>query len=725
MTKISRSLLLCCVLVLVVNISVTNTVYAEPVSVDNTLKFDSKTLFKIPGGDISRIFLGQFFGTVGDSGLTGSGSIMPAIFEAFNTVVLGFGSLIVVFTLVVSVFSTANEGSNLGKKWSSMWLPMRTTLGIGMLLPIKGGYSLLQAMLMWSVMQGIGIADYVWTIGAQTALESPMDATSAAVATEGLREAGKIFQVLVCMEAVNKINRSGSVRMVINPDLLSPPIEHRNQYIYKIGSLQSNNGVSSDACGEISWPIDKDPDLRQARLEATRTLIRSLAISANGLVEFGTNYVNIADLANAATTYVNIINEHLLTKDVENSEHMDELIGQGWMLAGAFYYHLVQQNNEFQANQALPDTEDNTKNIGIGSDQAIVNRYLKKADAYISQAQSQTGIDAAAGEGVAVDFTAFDSPLGIGDQDAEASISQGLSSLKNKMNIIVGWWQGFFTHSQDDPLLSIQQAGQTIVSGVEIIWIATAIIVAAMGIASVCSAITPVFSVLENFLAWIIPLFTALLIFLYIAGALLAYYVPLIPFILFSFGALGWMLGVIEMITAAPVIALGIVYAGGGDRLGKAEPAVLFLTDLLVRPGLMILGLLASIVTVRIAVHYINIGFAITSHHIFAGGISYLTSIVALICIYTAIIVTVIKKCFTLIYLIPNRVMRWIGGESEAFETGMESERSMQGSFEKSLSPFAKVGGNVGSSAIKSKKKFELEAKQKQQKQGGQGLQST
>ena len=703
-------LLLCC-LFAVFFLAIMPTVHAAEdftvdlpnTTIENPTEFNSKTIFRIPNGDISRIFLGQFFGTLGDSGLTGSGSIMPAIFEVFNTIALGLGSIVVMFTLVASVLAISNQGNDLGKKWSSMWLPLRTTIGVAVLLPIKGGYSLLQAMLMWAILQGIGMADYIWERGAQAALETPLDTSTAAIANKGLDEAGQLFHLLTCMEAVNKVNKSGNVRIVINPNLYGPPAEHNNHYVYRVGSIQTNNGVTNNACGEISWPIDKDPDINEARLTATRSLITNLATSASGLVNFGINYVNLAELANSATSYVDIIKQILSEETVDQSEQLNTLISRGWMLAGAFYYDMVLQNNQFQANFTLPAIKNHSEDIGIGSDQALVDRYLQEADTYISTAKTQIGIDAAAGQGITANFTSFNDQSSTGDSNSDASIEQGLSELKGEMQSTVSWWLSLFTESNNDPLLAIQSAGQNIVEGVEIAWITSSIIVALMGVASTCVLFNPTFNVLQNFLAWMIPLFSTMFVFLYVSGAVLAYYLPLIPLFLFSFGALGWMFGVIELIVAAPIIALGTIYAGGSEKMGKAAPAVLLLTDLVVRPGLMIIGLLAAIIMVRIAIHFINLGFAMTNRHIFAGGISYLTSVIALICIYTSIIVTVVKKCFKLIYLVPSRVMRWIGGQSEAFETGAAEENAMGEAFEKSIKQFGKLGGEAagGKSTMK------------------------
>ncbi len=58
--------------------------------------------------------------------------------------------------------NTANEGEFLGKKWSSIWIPVRSSIGIFLLLPRASGYSTIQVLMMWIIIQGVGLADSVW-----------------------------------------------------------------------------------------------------------------------------------------------------------------------------------------------------------------------------------------------------------------------------------------------------------------------------------------------------------------------------------------------------------------------------------------------------------------------------------------------------------------------------------------------------------------------------------
>ncbi|MFY7698567.1 MAG: type IVB secretion system protein DotA [Legionella sp.] len=123
---------------------------------------DSSLTFAPPPSDYSMVFLGNIFGIV-DGVLHGSGSqIMGSLFTVFNAAVLAIGGMIIMYTLLVSTMNTAHEGQMLGQKWSSIWIPIRSTIGLALLIPKASGYCLMQVFVMWVVVQGVGAADKVW-----------------------------------------------------------------------------------------------------------------------------------------------------------------------------------------------------------------------------------------------------------------------------------------------------------------------------------------------------------------------------------------------------------------------------------------------------------------------------------------------------------------------------------------------------------------------------------
>ena len=110
-------------------------------------------------GDLSVTVLKNLFG-----GLMGGGSdpLQEAI-KIFNSSILIVGGILVAYTIVMGTVGTAHDGEMMGKKFSSIWVPIRTALGTALVLPtINGAYCLMQAIVMWLILQGVGLADAVW-----------------------------------------------------------------------------------------------------------------------------------------------------------------------------------------------------------------------------------------------------------------------------------------------------------------------------------------------------------------------------------------------------------------------------------------------------------------------------------------------------------------------------------------------------------------------------------
>lgn len=118
--------------------------------------------FAPPPSDSSVIFLGNIFGVV-DGVLSGTGSqLFGKMMQVFNSAVLALGSIVIMYTMIVGTLNTAQEGQFLGQKWSSIWIPVRCSVGLGLLVPKASGYCLMQVFFMWIIVQGVGAADKVW-----------------------------------------------------------------------------------------------------------------------------------------------------------------------------------------------------------------------------------------------------------------------------------------------------------------------------------------------------------------------------------------------------------------------------------------------------------------------------------------------------------------------------------------------------------------------------------
>ena len=135
---------------------------------------------------------------------------------------------------------------------------------------------------------------------------------------------------------------------------------------------------------------------------------------------------------------------------------------------------------------------------------------------------------------------------------------------------------------------------------------------------------------------------------------------------------------VIEAMSSA-LVALGILSPGGRHEiLGSAEPALMLLFSVFLRPALMIFGLiaamlLASVVMIMInkAVWTIVMQGVLGTSGMAAGPLGF----ILFLCAYVTLVVSAMNKCFEAIHWVPEKVMRWIGGQGEQYgEAGAVGE---------------------------------------------------
>ena len=214
--------------------------------------------FSVERSDTSLQMLEQIFGLV-DGVLYGTGTqVVGQMFGVFNAAVLALGGIFLTYTLLVSTINTAQDGEVMGKQWSSIWIPIRVTCGVGLLVPKASGYCMMQVFVMWIVVQGIGAANQVWGAALNylesggvltskplvSGTESP-DSSSNLLNNNRKDVVGSVLQSLVCMNAMERslqqwedeMTRQGKTPSESVPDFYSS---------IRIGTIDLSN---TDAAG--------------------------------------------------------------------------------------------------------------------------------------------------------------------------------------------------------------------------------------------------------------------------------------------------------------------------------------------------------------------------------------------------------------------------------------------------------------------------------------------
>lgn len=785
-------------------------------------------VFTPTANDQSIAYLSSILG--GLSQIPGQPGILATMFSVFNSIILVVGLFVIVYVIIVGLLTTAHEGEFLGKKFHGLWTPVRMVIGIAALVPSASGYSGLQIVIMWVIIQGIGAADTLWGralayVQQYGSLTAPADTISNNV-NQTLQQ---LFAGLTCMASTNlgsaglssnlttdweakkftgyssnasstigvmqvcngtictinmgncgsfsygdpgnsntatptdqqKINKAQQAVLVGSaPNIVALPIPGMSMVILKVAddpktiiqklfnvasilayadkqylnfyadspdriNNENNlymtgqttgkpwgwvndyctaNGITpccnpnttnnpSSTCSQAggkdpqgtNFPAPSDssdasPTPSDATQPATtlytNTLVKSKLLTASAFSSIpnlsdmkGADFYN-AILNNLTKSYSTAVQAALPppSQEIPDSHFEDKRL-QGWLFAGSYYYWLSTYSGAKQksANPTISFTN---------PDPVKLKDYRNNLVAVQQLFTPQGGNPSTA---------------------AYSNISGGLQDqvLKDFMINITGG----STDARANPLIRLQSFGQQLLLTVEVTYpiiMAVNIFLGAMSmIASVqvlgTGAAQGAYPILSAIMAFLNPLFLGLFAIMLSIGGLLAVYIPLLPYIIFTMTALGWFISIIEALVAAPLVAIGILSpsAQHHELLGKAEPALMMIFSIVLKPSLMIFGLIAAMLLGSLGVAIVNATFQqvmqdIVTHQLLAGqepgpdaktqGYTDLLELIFFMAAYLFLVLAVLNKAFSLIAILPGKVMTWIGGQAEGADTDAQQE---------------------------------------------------
>lgn len=195
-----------------------------------------------------------------------------------------------------------------------------------------------------------------------------------------------------------------------------------------------------------------------------------------------------------------------------------------------------------------------------------------------------------------------------------------------------------------------------------------------------------------------LPLFIFVVVSLFTAGVQFALVIPFMPYIMFWAGQIAWVIGVIEALVAAPIVMLAFAHPGGNDYVGHAAPAVRFLIGIIFRPVLMVIGLITGILLTYVLINYSAQGFHIIADSIFSslpvGNVMLMGALSCLLLFtYASFLVMAFTKCFSPIYVIPEKVVQWINGHAE--RAGEQEAQQFGSNVQQTAQSGAQAGGQA------------------------------
>lgn len=216
---------------------------------------------------------------------------------------------------------------------------------------------------------------------------------------------------------------------------------------------------------------------------------------------------------------------------------------------------------------------------------------------------------------------------------------------------------------------------------------ATSGVVSLLGGASVGVPAAMIEGVLEAFM----PVLFAVISLSTTLAWTLAFYLPMMPVILWTVLVSAYCLIVIEAVIAAPLaVILAATPEGEGIAGQRMEAAIKMLAAVLLRPSLMIMGLFASIYIAKISyIVFITLFWPQATVYVGEG----LFSTFAIIVIYVTVLHQILSRSIMVMDTLPSSILQWIGGGGQA-EFGQQGLQSVSQTVEGGGSSLQSAGGD-------------------------------
>lgn len=754
--------------------------------------------------DMSIFYLSQIFGTVGSVLTGGHTQLMGKLFYILNWGIFSISGVLISYTVFLSTMKMATEGVTIQPGRSTVYNLLKLAIGVSLVIPSAAtGYSVIQEVVMKTVIQGVGLADSVWN-SALTYLENGgtvfsipnsmtpynnvnsdsdpdkqstynshydaienvantnklFGATQSPVASPTTAFAAAIFQNEVCMIGSRDLGNSGNGAT----PYFTPQIDINKQQIRFPGLNDSD--LNGSGCGTASWSLpilavhpDNTKGASSNDLTLKNTDSSTIQAAVIGLVndmlplakqfyckQYGNaNFPNGATcsgitkphqqygyaptLFNAALNYFSAV--QILADQQRNAASDAEKTmlttakREGWIMAGRYYWDIMNKTGTSTTNENLtayipdnimPAKGDSApdaafKSVINSAGPALSNNYQQYFKSYkesVLKNTNSTNDDATKGAdkgsdyiispGTAAGITAAGFPLAPAWIAVIAHINK-IGSLFNMQSST-----GIKNHN---PIVFLNAIGQQLLAITECIWMIGAICMAVVGATAIMSCSSPYYFFLKGWADWIKPILMTLAMLCLGAGFFLCYYVPIYPYMIFLFATIGWLVSVIEAMVAAPIVALGMAHPENHDFLGKAEQGLMLLLGIFMQPALLVIGMIAGIIFSYISFELLIytfsglmsdlLGSSATTHfsNNLLGVINdsplasqsnmvtiFLTPLILII--FCSIVYTLLTQSFSLIYVLRDNVMRWIGvPQSGLSNPGQlaEQTRSVAGTF--------------------------------------------
>lgn len=584
-----------------------------------------------------------------------------AALAVFSSALTFIATGLLAWVTVQGIVHSAYTGKVLGEKFHQIWGPLRVVLGLGLLVPITGGFSPVHETLKNAFLRpAINLADATWLTFVETVAKDGTPVIPASASGSGL-----VFDLAeheICLAVAKAAGEPWGYNTPFPP--ASGAVNS--------GGLWANPTATwsyGRDCGAISYtmPVEQAAfaETRRAAVASIVTTLRakaalyaatfhdgkSIPTPEAALTAIGQSMLPAgfaAEIRSAGTTYDKAISEAAAKEasKVETdsrSKLVEAARAQGWINAGS-YWRSLSQISELSIALASEKPERTAPRLDqLATFETPVRNALAALRYQISGEQLQAQL-------TADDLTAA------GDASADF-----LTKVLGPMTRNLGEWLSRSDGSKSDPMSDIISSGHVMITaaGVAILGGAAVMVGASNWLADALGA--------GGAASWLLDWSKLAIGVLWIIGAMRAYVLPMMPFLFILIAAITWAAAILEAMVASLLWALTFLKMDNGDFIAQSQrQGMMLLFNIFLRPVLAVLSLCGAYMLFSVSVSTLDSLWTVAFFGQTGGHISGLSGLLVSLALKTFILWTLCVKIFGLIANLPDRVGTWFDVPSTA-----------------------------------------------------------
>lgn len=662
----------------------------------------------------ARSLLEQIFGPIANDplaaigGSTSAGDILGNIFMFVNMGLLTLGSIYLSYKTLQAITQTAHDGDFMGKSFHSIWVPIRITTGIGALIPVAGGWSVLQIIMLWFGIMGAGLGNMAWqgVVGAGFLPTKTLTLSPPTGSSFDRRFVPELFKMHACVLSHNA-QYGEDVPWGVKKQLSQTAMAGYYSFgskggfnsecgkitlasIYKSGGsvnggFGASKGVTSNYSGAWGGGLGElgirntaqraaISAAAQAQFDALNDAVGQLAFKFIGTPTCKDSGVcGVATIINSPDEIQTIVRPDpvmLRNLSVKYQASLSDAVAHamtstdalpaateamklhatqdGFTTAGAWYMTMAQTSYAMNSlTQNITPSITSTAQAPTSTDSVYIHAFKLIEESERAQQEGALNVGGSSGN----QDTAW--KLIMKEMD-HSSIGQNVINS----TITEGSGKPVMVRVKDlaDRMISVAAAAVTAVGAVDGLLEKgiTGAVANTFGGAAV-GALQP----------WLhmITFVCQLAIGFFLAASIL---IPMIPFIIFMGQVLNWLITVVEGVAAAPFLGFAHLDTDGEGLGHKTEYGYVFMLQSFMRPVMLVLGFVFACMLLEAMGGWLMAIYPLAVANAQMDSMTGFFSLIGYSALFMVLVGGLINSCMSVMYILPDAIFRFIGAQSSA-----------------------------------------------------------